>query len=512
MSLKCPLRLGPETDLMGAADHGVRSDQPAKAATAPRSGLQPAGQQPAGRQRLLAHTSIARGLEHDPTLLLRAAERLAEIDAELARDVYLEAFRLAISSNRLDGETLMVAEAARTAPPARQPARPVDLLLDGLIRRFTDGYAAGVPGLKRALKAFGEADDTGEIRWWLSLVCRIATDLWDDEGWHTAVSNRARLLSSSASEAALPTLELHGDLMPLYDRRLCTIEQTDATHSTSPGEEGKGSVEALFLVTGGDTQPLMESWLPEATIWGGGRAIFMAEYARAVLCNGLRRYGLALVAAQRASDHGDLGLHGWALSELVEAATRNLQLGAAADALARLAALTQSSATEWALGIEARARALVSEGAAADDLYRESIERLGRTRIDFHLARSHLLYGEWLRREGRRVDARAQLRQAHTIFEATGSTAFAERAHGELLATGEQVRKRTIAGYRELTAQEEHIARLAGSRLTNSEIATQLFISPRTVEWHLRKVFTKLGVNSRRELRISLPDRVGFQS
>ncbi len=479
MSLNCSGCLRSETDFMDAADLVVRSDLHT-AETAPLKGLKPPAQ-----QGPWAHTAFARGLEHDPTLLLRAAARLASIDAQLARDVYLEAFRVAISSNRLGGETLMVAQAARAAPPAPQPARPADLLLDGLISRFADDYAAGVPGLRRALRAFGEAGGTGDIRWWPSLVCRIATDLWDDEGWHVAVSSRARLASSSGSGVTL-----------------------DAERSASPDEDGKGLFDVLFLVKDGDSQPLMERWLPEAAIWGEGRAIFMAEYARAVLCNGLGRYGLALVAAQRASAHEDLGLHGWALSDLVEAATRNLQFDVAAGALARLAPLTRASATEWSLGVEARARALVSEGAAADDHYRESIERLRRTRIDFHLARSHLLYGEWLRREGRRIDARAQLRQALTIFESVGSEPFAERARRELLATGEQVRKRTIATYRELTAQEEHIARLAGNRLTNSEIATQLFISPRTVEWHLRKVFTKLGVNSRRDLRISLPNRV----
>jgi DNA-binding CsgD family transcriptional regulator len=220
-----------------------------------------------------------------------------------------------------------------------------------------------------------------------------------------------------------------------------------------------------------------------------------------VVCNGLRRYEEAVTAAQQACwDPVDLYGSGWALPELVEAAVRCGQAGLARDALERLAATTQPAGTDWGLGIEARSRALVSEGAAADELYREAIDRLGRA-LRPELSRAHLVYGEWLRREGRRLDAREQLRTAYEQFTAIGMEAFAERARMELLATGEKVRKRTVGTRDELTAQERQIAELAGNGLSNPEIAAQLFLSARTVEWHLRKVFAKLGVSSRGQLR-----------
>ena len=204
----------------------------------------------------------------------------------------------------------------------------------------------------------------------------------------------------------------------------------------------------------------------------------------------------------------ELAAANWGLAELIESAARSGATDLAADALERLSEMTQASGTDWALGVESRSRALLSEGDAAERLYREAIERLGRTRVRAELARARLLYGEWLRREGRRLDAREQLRAAHDLFTAMGAEAFGERARRELLATGETARKRTVETRDELTAQEAQIARLAALGRTNSEIGAQLFISPRTVEWHLRKVFTKLGISSRRELSAALPDAV----
>jgi DNA-binding NarL/FixJ family response regulator len=193
------------------------------------------------------------------------------------------------------------------------------------------------------------------------------------------------------------------------------------------------------------------------------------------------------------------------LIEVVEAAVRSQTPERAADALGRLTEMTRVSGTDWALGVEAGARALLSGGHAAEDLYREAIERLGRSRVRPVLARAHLLYGEWLRREHRRVDARAQLRAAHDQFMSMGMDAFAERARTELLATGEKARKRTVETRDELTTQERQIAQLARDGLSNPEIGTRLFLSPRTVEWHLRKVFTKLEIRSRHELSGALP-------
>ncbi|MET0770544.1 MAG: LuxR C-terminal-related transcriptional regulator, partial [Solirubrobacteraceae bacterium] len=234
--------------------------------------------------------------------------------------------------------------------------------------------------------------------------------------------------------------------------------------------------------------------------------VHYAQWAAAILFNGLGRYEQALAAAREATeDHPELFLSAWSLPELIEAASRRGALDDAREALVRQTATTQGAGTEFGLGVEARSRALVSDGDAADALYREAIERLGRTLMRSELARAHLVYGEWLRREGRRRDARLQLRTAHEQLAAMEMHGFAERAGRELLATGERVRSRTEDTRDELTPQEGEIARLARDGLSNPEIGSRLFLSPRTVEWHLRKVFTKLGIASRHELRAALP-------
>jgi DNA-binding CsgD family transcriptional regulator len=238
-----------------------------------------------------------------------------------------------------------------------------------------------------------------------------------------------------------------------------------------------------------------------------GQRLTVAAWATALLSNGLSRYDEALTAAEQASaDPDELGAATWALAELIEAAARTGPFDRASGALRRLSEVTSAAATDWALGIQARSRALLSGDEHAERLYLEAIERLGRTRIRAELARAPRLNGEWLRRQGRRRDAREQLRTAYEMLDAMGIAGFAERAHKELLATGETARKRTIDTVDELTAQEAQIARLACSGRSNPEISTQLFISPRTVEWHLRKVFTKLGISSRKQLRTALAD------
>jgi DNA-binding CsgD family transcriptional regulator len=229
-----------------------------------------------------------------------------------------------------------------------------------------------------------------------------------------------------------------------------------------------------------------------------------SHYAAALLYNGLGRYDEAAAAAEVVVEYDDVGVLGWSLTELVEAAVRSGRPERAADALKRLVETTRASGTDWALGTEARSRALLSQGEAAENSYREAIERLGRTRMRPALARAHLLFGEWLRRENRRRDARAELWTAHGLFTTMGIEGFAERARRELLATGERVRNRTVETVSELTAQEAYIARLAVDGRTNVEIGTQLFLSARTVEWHLGKVYTKLGIGSRRDLRRAL--------
>ena len=248
---------------------------------------------------------------------------------------------------------------------------------------------------------------------------------------------------------------------------------------------------------------LIQATMNGMTSRGEGRGV-TSQYAAALLYNGLGHYDKALAAAELACEYDDVGVLGWSLAELVEAAVRSGQPARASDALQRLSETTRASGTDWALGTEARSRALLSEGETAENSYREAIERLGRTRMRPAVARAHLLYGEWLRRENRRRDARAELRTAHGLFITMGIEAFAERARRELLATGDTVRKRTVETVSELTAQEAHIARLAVDGRTNSEIGAQLFPSTRTVEWHLSKVYTKLGIGSRRELRRAL--------
>jgi DNA-binding CsgD family transcriptional regulator len=255
-----------------------------------------------------------------------------------------------------------------------------------------------------------------------------------------------------------------------------------------------------------ETRALIETTLREAGARGEGIGVAIGEYARAVLCNGRGEYDEALAAATSASEHREVVAENWGLSELVEPATRTGRTDVAHEALERLASKARASGTDWAAGIEARSRALLSDGHDADGFFRDAIDRLGRTRVRAELARTQLLYGEWLRRANRRLDARAQLRAAHDRFTAMGMAAFAERASSELLATGEKTRRRAAETRDDLTAQERQIAQLAGDGLSNAEIGARLFLSPRTVEWHLRKVFIKLGIPSRRGLADALGD------
>jgi DNA-binding CsgD family transcriptional regulator/tetratricopeptide (TPR) repeat protein len=294
-----------------------------------------------------------------------------------------------------------------------------------------------------------------------------------------------------------------------FDAAAGLIDEADAI-SAAAGSAPLWYTSLVLAAWRGQESPaldLIARGLDDATVRGEGRAIALAHYATAVLYNGLGRYEDALAAAQRVCAYEDLGLFGWALLELVEAGTRSDNRDAAHAALLQLDERARVAGTDWALGIQARSSALLNAGEASEALYREALERLARTRITVHLARAHLLYGEWLRRENRRVDAREQLRAAHEMFCQMGAEAFAERARRELSATGETARKRTADTFDELTTQETQVARLAAEGHTNPEIGAELFISPRTAEYHLRKVFTKLGISSRKELRASLPPR-----
>jgi DNA-binding CsgD family transcriptional regulator len=467
--------------------------------------------------RLRAQIVFARRRGSDaPPLLLDAAKRLETLDARLARETYLEALGAAVFAGRLGGRSGVqaVAEAARAAPRGATPPRPIDLLLDGAATRFTDGYAAGVPALRHALQAFRREGlrREGDILHWPWLAWLLAGDLWDDEAWHELAVHAVKLAREAGALAVLPLdleyragIHLHAGE---FAEASALVEESEAITAATGNAPLRYT--SLFLAAwrGEEAQllKLIQSRTRDANARGEGRAISMVEYLTAVLYNGLGRYDAALAGAQRGCDHDDLCYFGWSLVELVEAGVRSGAHDMAAGALQQLEERTCAAGSNWALGILARSSALLSEGRAADALYREAIERLGRSRIVVNLARAHLLYGEWLRRENRRTDAREHLRIAYEMLSRIGAEAFAERARGELLATGETVRKRTVESHEVLTAQEAMVARLAAQGRTNPEIGTQLFISPRTAEYHLHKVFTKLGISSRRRLRDALRD------
>jgi DNA-binding CsgD family transcriptional regulator len=466
--------------------------------------------------------AAGRGGEALP-LLLGAARRLETVDADLARDTYLDALSATQSTGRTAAATgaRQIARAVRAAPAPSVPRRR-DALLEGLAVLVTDGHAAAVEPSRRAVAAFAAEDLTlEEALGSSSLAAATAASLWDDEHWELLTRRQLDLARAAGALGALPSALNTRTVVHLFTGDLAaaaslvqetrSIEEVTGSSLVPVGEVG------LLAVRGrpGEAEPLIRRCL-DAVGSGGeaagdgdgeGAGVSTARWACAVLSNGLGRYPEALRAAREAAADHPLGSGPptWALAELVEAGLRSGQPAAAAAGLEQLSALTRASGTDWALGVEASRRALLCKGRAADALHREAVERLGCTRVRVELARAQLLYGEWLRREGRRVEARAQLRAAHEALTAMGLEAFADRARHELLATGETVRRRTVAAPAELTAQEAHIARLAAQGLTNSEIGAALYVSPRTVEWHLRKTFTKLGVSTRRELRGSLP-------
>jgi DNA-binding CsgD family transcriptional regulator len=467
------------------------------------------------RARLVSATS--RGGDA-PLLLLRAAQRLEGIDISLARATYLDAVAAAIYAGRLaspGGSTMEVARIAAAAPPPPDRPRPPDLLLDGLTALFTRGYTAALPLLRQAVAAAEKSTSADEEPHWLWLACVMASHVWDDERWELLSRRYIQLVRKLGALSELP-LALDRRIRPLLFAGELTaaaalLDETrtveDAT-GNPPWHYGALSL-AAFRGNQATAAALIGSIMRDVTQRGEGYGIACAEWANAVLSNGLGLPHDAVVAAERAAEyHGDLGFYRWALVELVEAAVHSGMTETAADAYRRLTETTIPAGTDWALGLAARSRALLSDGAQAEDGYREAISRLDRPQIRVELARAHLLYGEWLRRENRRADARSQLRTAHEMLDAMGLAAFAERARRELAATGETVRARTVGTVTALTAQEAYIARLARDGRTNAEIGAQLFLSVRTVEWHLRKIFIKLGIGSRRELGTAL-DRLG---
>jgi DNA-binding CsgD family transcriptional regulator len=470
----------------------------------------------AGRADVLrGQATFVSGLGSDaPPLLFKAAKRLEQLDLGLARETYLSAWMAAMFAGRLAGagDLLEVSRAARALPAAADPPRPVDLILDGLALLVTDGPAAAAPALRHVVSAFTDPGISAAegLRWgWFAQAASSA--LWDDDAWRAMLVRYVRLARDAGALDQLPIMlgalgtaaVWSGD----FAAAVSLIAEADAVCEATGSRAAPFAAMLLVSLRGDQAEaaPLIEATIARAAAGGQGIAVACAHWVAAILANGLGRYEEALAAARHASeDIFTLHISMWALPELVEAAARGGNTEVAAGALERLAETTQAGGTDFGLGLEARCRALLSGGAAADELYREAIDRLGRTRLRPELARAHLLYGEWLRREGRRVDARGQLRTAHDMLGAIGMEAFAERARRELIATGEKVRRRSTETRDELTPQEEQIARLARDGRTSPEIGAQLFLSARTVEWHLGKIFTKLGIGSRRELHAAL--------
>ena len=452
-----------------------------------------------------------------PPLLLAAAKRLEPLDAGLAHATYLEAFAAAFVADRLavGGDAREVAAAVLAADwgPLRLP-RPCGLMMDGLARLTCQGYAMGAPALKQALRAFRDVQlsEEEELRW-LWLACHIARALGDDVAWDELTARQVELARRAGALLLLPVAlddRIHVDLFAgrIAVAKSLAAEAAAVVEATGSRISLRGPI-ALANWRGqeAEARTLIEARRQDVMSRGEGLWLAHTDWGSAVRYNGLGRYDDALAAAERAAeDARGLGTPTWVLADLIEAAVRSGKPERAAGPIARLTEIAEANGTDWALGFLARSRALLAERQAAEPLYREGIERLGRTRIRVALARTMLVYGEWLRRENRRVDAREQLRAAHEMLTDVGMEAFAERARRELLATGETVRKRSVETLDDLTPQEAQIGRMAADGFTNPEIGAQLFLSPRTVEWHLRKVFGKLGISSRRQLRTALPD------
>ena len=450
-----------------------------------------------------------------PPLLLKAAKRLEPLDLRLARETYLEALTAVFFPGRLASTQVVVetARAARAAPaPSQSPSAP-DLLLDGLALLITDGYAAGAPILRRAIDGFrDEQISQGDGRRWLWLASRVAALLWDDENWEMLSARFVKLARDAGALSVLPLALTIRTGMHMFAGRLAMAsslvdELAAVNEATGAGLVAYAPV-TLAAAKGRELEAvrLIDAATREIVRRDGAQALTSIHLSAAVLYNGLGRYEEARAAAQQAvEDPLAVRLSTWGLVELIEAAVRSGKAEVAVDALGRLSEMTSASGTDWAHGVEARSWALLSDGQAAERLYRQALERLERTRVRVELARAHLLYGEWLRRERRRLDAREQLRTAHELFTEFGMEAFAQRARVELEATGEHARKRVVETRDELTPQEAQTSRLAAAGATNQEIAARLFISPHTVDYHLRKAFRKLGVRSRHQLEERLP-------
>ncbi|MST33369.1 hypothetical protein GHK86_11650 [Acidimicrobiaceae bacterium USS-CC1] len=443
-------------------------------------------------------------------LLLEAASRFRTADVDRAHTIYLEAFAVALQADRMatDGGVARVASTVAAALPSGRPPDARELLLRGLSTAYTEGLAAAAPALRAALDAFRGADrDRSAVAAWAWLPGRIAGELWDEAAWDELSRRGVERLRDAGALATLPAALSVRAFILLYRGELAAVaslvdEIRVATEATGTD---LAPYAALVLAAGrgreAELTALTDSTVERASARGEGFALAVIAYLRALLYNSLGRYADAVAAVRHEADpSGEAGLSTRAVSELVEAAAKAGDTALAGRALQRLTESTRAAGTEWALGVEARNRALLARDAAAEALYEEAIRRLASTGLRFELARAQLLYGEWLRRQRRRGDARRHLMAAETAFEAMGADGFADRAGRAILATGQLVRRRVDDTRFDLTPQERQIAELARSGLSNPEIPTRPFASPRTVEYHLGKVFAKLGIRTRGEL------------
>jgi DNA-binding CsgD family transcriptional regulator len=446
----------------------------------------------------------------DPMALLKAAKRLEPLDPTLARRTYLDALVAAMFAGRNAGGARNVASVALAASPASQPPKPTDLLLNGLALVLTEGYAAGTPLLKRAVHAARNEGLEGDDLHFLFMIAAITT--WDYESYQVLSERQVRFARTTGALNLLPivltfrmgTRVIGGDFAAAaaVGEEIALICEAIGVHAPPHGQVTL----AAWRGREQEASEVMRSSVDDLTARGEGLGLTVVEWATAALYNGLGRYEESMAAAESAYEHPeDLVAALW-IHEFVEAAVRSGNLERALPVVKEITEMTAACATDWGLGIGARCRALVSDGEEAELLYKEGIDRLERAHMNRELARSRLLYGEWLRRAGRRADARGQLRRAHEMFESMGLEAFAERSARELAATGERVRKRAAMSDDSLTAQEAQIARLARDGYSNRKIGEQLFISPRTVEYHLHKVFAKLDINTRAQLHVALAE------